>query len=206
MKYKSQFYKLPELPYGYDALEPVISNELLAVHHDLHHKSYVDNANKILEQLDKSREEDLDLEFGAKYKALSFNIGGHVLHSLFWENLCPVNDVVGPSKALKKALTKEYGSMEKFIEEFSKTALSVEGSGWAALTYCRKTERPIIMQIEKHNVNIYPMFSILLVLDVWEHAYYMDYLNKRGGYIDKFWEIVNWDAVSERYDEVVNKL
>ncbi len=203
MKDKNQFYSLPELPYGYDALEPVISKELLALHHDMHHRSYVENANKILEKLDKAREEGSDIEFGSKYKALSFNVGGHVLHSLFWENLGPVTGETGPSEALRKALVDEYGSMEKFMLEFSDTALKVEGSGWAALTYCRKTKRLIIMQIEKHNVNIYPMFSILLVLDVWEHAYYVDYLNKRGEFIDKFWEIVNWDEVSKRFDETI---
>lgn len=201
MKDKSQFYTLPELSYSYDALEPVISRELLALHHDMHHKSYVDNANQILEKLDESRKDGTDLEFGAKYKALSFNVGGHVLHSLFWENMCPVDDTTGPSEELKKALEDEFGSIERFILEFSNTALKVEGSGWAALTYCRKTKRPIIMQIEKHNVNIYPMFSILLVMDLWEHAYYVDYLNKRGEFIDKFWDIANWKEVSRRYEE-----
>lgn len=205
MKDKHQFYTLPELPYSYDALEPVISNELLAIHHDLHHKSYVDNANKILEKLDKAREEGSDVDFGAMYKALSFNVGGHVLHSLFWENLGPQGGETGPSNALKKALEDEYGGLERFILEFSETALKVEGSGWAALTYCRKTKRPIIMQIEKHNLDIYPMFSILLVLDVWEHAYYMDYLNKRGEFIDKFWEVVNWSEVSKRFDETISE-
>ncbi|MCL5410715.1 MAG: superoxide dismutase [Patescibacteria group bacterium] len=199
----NKFYKLPELPYSYDALEPIISREQLAIHHDMHHKAYVDNANKILEILSKGREKENDLDFSALYKALSFNIGGHMLHSLFWENITPVGGRVGASEALNQAIVEEFGSFDRFMDEFSKIAEKVEGSGWAALTYCRKTKRPIIMQIEKHNVNIYPMFTILLVLDVWEHAYYLDYQNKRGDFVNNFWEILNWEAVSKRFDNIL---
>ncbi len=198
-----KFYILPELPYGYDALEPIILREQLAIHHDMHHKTYVDNANKILEKLDKGREEESELDFPALYKALSFNIGGHILHSLFWENITPVSGRMGASEALNQAIIDEFGNFDRFVDEFSKTAEKVEGSGWTTLTYCRKTKRPIIMQIEKHNVNIYPMFSILLVLDVWEHAYYLDYQNKRVDFINNFWEILNWDAVNKRYDNIL---
>ncbi|MFA4995912.1 MAG: superoxide dismutase [Patescibacteria group bacterium] len=201
----NKFYKLPELPYSYDALEPIISTEQLEIHHDIHHKAYVDNANKILEKFDKAREEEKEFDSPAIYKALSFNIGGHVLHSLFWENITPVNSGSDASKSLNDAIKEEFGSLDRFMDEFSKTAQNVEGSGWAALAYCRKTKRPMIMQIEKHNLNIYPMFSILLVLDVWEHAYYLDYQNKRADFINNFWEILNWDAVSKRFDEVRSK-
>lgn len=199
----NKFYTLPELPYSYDALEPIISKEQLTIHYDKHHKAYVDNANKILEKLDKAREDESELDFSALYKTLSFNIGGHVLHSLFWENITPVGGGLGASEELSKALIAEFGSFDRFMDEFSKTAEKIEGSGWAALTYCRKTKRPMIMQIEKHNVNIYPMFTILLVLDVWEHAYYLDYQNKRIYFINNFWEIINWDTVSKRYDNIV---
>jgi Fe-Mn family superoxide dismutase len=201
----NKFYKLPELPYSYDALEPIISNEQLAIHHDMHHKTYVDNANKILEKLDKARKEENDLNFSVLYKALSFNIGGHVLHSLFWENITPVGGRLGAGEALNQAIVDEFGSFDRFMDEFSKTAEKVEGSGWAALTYCRKTKRPIIMQIEKHNVNIYPMFTILMVLDVWEHAYYLDYQNRRVDFINNFWEILNWDVVSSRFEDLMSK-
>ena len=110
---------------------------------------------------------------------------------------------MGASEALNQAIIDEFGNFDRFVDEFSKTAEKVEGSGWTTLTYCRKTKRPIIMQIEKHNVNIYPMFSILLVLDVWEHAYYLDYQNKRVDFINNFWEILNWDAVNKRYDNIL---
>jgi Fe-Mn family superoxide dismutase len=170
------FYQLPELPFGYKELEPYISEEQLTIHHRKHHQAYVNGANAILERLDKARKEGLDFDVRATLKELSFNIGGHLLHSLFWANLTP------PSKAKEKpegqllaVLEKEFGSLERFKKEFTQCALSVEGSGWAALSFCRQTGRPLLMQIEKHNVNVYPMFRILLVCDVFEHAYYLDY-------------------------------
>lgn len=197
---KEKFYVLPELPYGYKDLEPHISEEQLKIHHDKHHQAYVDKANAILEKLDKAREESADIDIKSTLKSLSFNIGGHLLHSLFWKNLAPT-DKGGkgePSKEIDEAIKKEFGSFERFKKEFSEAAKSVEGSGWAALTYCKQTKRPIIMQIEKHNVNVYPMFNIILVLDVWEHAYYLDYKNERGKFVDAFWNIINWEEVNKR--------
>lgn len=194
---KEKFYKLPNLPYGYKDLEPYISEELLRLHHDKHHKAYIDSANLILEELDKARKIGKELEIKAVLKSLSYNIGGHVLHSLFWDNLTP--DGAGkPSGELAEAINNEFGSFERFKQEFNKAALSVEGSGWAALTFCRKTKRPIIMQIEKHNVNVFPTFNIILVLDMWEHAYYLDYKNEKTRFVNTFWDIVNWDEVLKR--------
>jgi len=197
---KEKFYVLPELPYGYKDLEPHISEEQLKIHHDKHHQAYVDKANAILEKLDKAREESADIDIKSTLKSLSFNIGGHLLHSLFWKNLAPADKGGGnePSKEIEEAIKKEFGSFERFKKEFSEAAKSVEGSGWAALTYCKQTKRPIIMQIEKHNVNVYPMFNIILVVDVWEHAYYIDYKNERGKFVDAFWNMVNWEEVNKR--------
>lgn len=198
MEQKS-FYNLPNLPYRYNDLEPHISEGLLRLHHDKHHRAYVDGANAILEKLDKTREENSDLDIKSALKSLSFNIGGHLLHSLFWKNLTPTGNGGGePKGEIGEVIKKEFGSFERFKKEFSETAKSVEGSGWAALTYCKQTKRPIIMQIEKHNINVYPMFNIVLVLDVWEHAYYLDYQNKRANFIEAFWNIVNWEEVNKR--------
>lgn len=197
-------YVLPKLPYGYNALEPYISETLLTIHHQKHHQAYVNGANAILEALDKSRKEGTDLDIKSTLKSLSFNIGGHILHSLFWNNLAP-NQVVRPSGILNDTIEKEFGSFERFKKEFTQAATSVEGSGWAALAFCRQTKRPIIMQIEKHNVNVYPVFRILMVLDVWEHAYYLDYKNERTKFVEAFWNIVNWNEVSRRLEEVLNK-
>ena len=198
---KGKFYTLPKLPYGYKDLEPHISEEQLKIHHDKHHQGYVNGANAILQKLDKAREEGTDLDFKSTLKALSFNIGGHVLHSLFWPNLAPTGKGGGkPGGVLGDAIEREFGSFERFKKEFSQAAISVEGSGWAALSFCKQTDRPIIMQIEKHNTNVYPMFRILMVLDLWEHAYYLDYKNQRAKFVDAFWNIVNWDEVNKRLE------
>jgi Fe-Mn family superoxide dismutase len=138
----------------------------------------------------------------ATLKALSFNAGGHVLHSLFWDNMAPHGKGGGgaPQGALAEAINTEFGSFERFKKEFTQAAATAEGSGWAALSYCRKTGRLMIMQIEKHNVNVYPAFPILLVVDVWEHAYYVDYKNDRAKFLENFWNIVNWHEVGKRFE------
>jgi len=135
-------------------------------------------------------------------KELSFNIGGNLLHSLFWNNLAPPKKAGGKlGGALGDALDKEFGSFDRFKKEFTQAAQSVEGSGWAVLTIDKQTKRPTIMQVEKHNTNVYPGFHILMVLDVWEHAYYIDYKNDRAKYIDAFWNIANWNKPNERLQE-----
>ncbi len=197
-------YSLPKLPYEYKDLEPYISEEQLKIHHSKHHQAYVNGANAILEKLDKARKEDTALDIRATLKELSFNIGGHLLHSLFWGNLAPTGKGGGkPGGVFGEIVEKEFGSFERFKKEFTQAAISVEGSGWAALTFCKQTNRPIIMQIEKHNTNIYPMFRILMVLDVFEHAYYLDYKNERAKFVDAFWNIVNWDEVNKRLEELL---
>ena len=202
---ENKFYVLPKLPYEYNALQPFISEEQLRLHHSKHHQAYINGANAMLELLDKARNEGADLDIKSALKSLSFNIGGHILHSLFWNNLASVEKNGSPSEALNEAINNEFGSFERFKKEFTQTAVSVEGSGWAALAFCRQTKRPIIMQIEKHNVNVYPMFRILMVLDIWEHAYYLDYKNERSKFVDAFWNIVNWNEVSHRLEEVLSR-
>ncbi len=192
-----KFYKLPQLPYGYKDLEPYVSESLLTIHHQKHHQAYVNGANAILEKMDKARKDGADLDIKAILKELSFNIGGHLLHSLFWKNLMPKGGGE-PKGNLAEIINAEFGGFERFKKEFTQAALSVEGSGWAALTFCQQTKRPLIMQIEKHNTNVYPMFNILMVLDVFEHAYYLDYKNDRAKFIETFWNIVNWDEVGKR--------
>ncbi|MGC8896524.1 MAG: superoxide dismutase [Candidatus Bathyarchaeia archaeon] len=201
---KTKFYVLPQLPYEYKDLVPYMSEEQLKIHHSKHHQAYVNGANAILQRLDKARKENAEIDIKSTLKELSFNIGGHLLHSLFWGNLAPPNKGGGkPSGVLGEALDKEFGSFERFKKEFSQAAVSVEGSGWAALTLCKQTGRPIIMQIEKHNANVYPMFRILMVLDVFEHAYYIDYKNDRAKFVEAFWNIVNWEEVNKRLEEAL---
>ena len=191
-----QNYTLPKLSYNYNALEPFISEQQLTLHHQKHHQAYVNGANALFEKLAKARKENAELDMKAMLKELSFHTGGHLLHSLFWENLAPAKEAGKPSNSLLKAITAEFGSFERFKQEFTKTAASVEGSGWAVLAMNGKT--PVLMQIEKHNVNVIPSFKILLVLDVWEHAYYLDYKNDRAKFVEAFWNIVNWKEVCKR--------
>jgi Fe-Mn family superoxide dismutase len=199
-----KLYELPKLTYGYKDLAPYISEEQLRIHYEKHHQAYVNGANAILQKLDKSRKEGTDLDMKATLKELSFNIGGHLLHSIFWGNLAPAGKGGGkPSGSLGDAITNEFGSFERFKKEFTQAATSVEGSGWAALAFCWRTKRPIIMQIEKHNTNVYPNFRILMVIDVFEHAYYLDYKNDRGKFVETFWNIVDWEAVNKRFEKLL---
>jgi superoxide dismutase, Fe-Mn family len=202
---EKKHYALPDLPYAYNALEPYISEAQLRIHHDKHHAAYVNGANSILYKLEKARSENSDLDMKATLKELSFNIGGHVLHKLFWANMAPAGKIGSgqPRGTAAKAINGEFGSFERFKKEFTQAAASAEGSGWAALSFCKLTGRPIIMQIEKHNVNVYPSFEIVMVLDVWEHAYYLDYKNERPKFIEAFWNVVNWDEVSQRLDKAI---
>lgn len=199
------FYKLPNLAYGYGDLAPHISEEQLKIHHQKHHQAYIDGANAILEKLDKAHKESAELDLKSVLKELSWNIGGHLLHSIFWENLAPEARGGGgePKGEIAAAVKNDFGSFENFKKEFTKTALSVEGSGWSALTYCRQTNRLLLMQIEKHNTNVYPMFRILMVADVFEHAYYIDYKNLRAKFVEAFWNLVNWEDVNDRFKQAL---
>ena len=190
-----EHYTLPKLPYDYKDLEPYMSAEVLTLHHDKHHAAYVNAANVLLDKITDARKNDAELDYKSVLKALSFNIGGHILHEKFWENMAPAKSGKNePKGAILKAIEKEFGSFERFKKEFSETAKSVEGSGWAILT-----GDLAIMQVEKHNVNIYPVQKILLCLDVWEHAYYLDYKNDRAKFIENWWNIVNWQEMEKRY-------
>ncbi|MFA5572125.1 MAG: superoxide dismutase [Crenarchaeota archaeon] len=201
---KIKTFTLPKLPYEYDALVPYISEEQLKLHHVKHHQTYVNGANTAFEKIDKARQDNVDIDAKALLKDLSFNIGGHLLHSIFWENMAPPNKGGGgdPSGSIADVLNKEFGSYDRFKKEFTAAAKTVEGSGWAVLAMHPCIGRPLIMQIEKHNVNVYPTFNILMVLDVWEHAYYVDHKNDRPKFIDAFWNVLNWDRVNKNLDLV----
>jgi Fe-Mn family superoxide dismutase len=196
-------FSLPKLPYDYTALVPYMSEEQLKLHHDKHHFAYVNGANAIFEKLDKSRKENTDLDMKSTLKDLSFHIGGHILHSTFWDNMAPAGRGGGkPGGEIADALNKEFGSFERFKKEFTQAATSVEGSGWAVLAKHPCVDRPLIMQIEKHNVSVYPSLQLLMVLDVWEHAYYVDYKNDRAKFVEAFWNLVNWDYVNKIFSKI----
>ena len=198
----SKKYTLPALSFEYGALAPFITEKQLTLHHQKHHQAYVTGANAIFEKMEKARREGGDLDQKALLKELSFHIGGHRLHTLFWENLAPAGKGGGgvPSGILADWINRDFGSLDRFKKEFTQTASSVEGSGWAVLSVCLGTQRLLLMQVEKHNVHVYPGFRILMVLDVWEHAYYLDYMNDRAKFIENFWNIVRWHMVNQRLD------
>lgn len=195
-------YILPKLPYDYDALMPVFSKEQLTIHHTKHHQAYVNGANAIFDKLQKAAKERVNYDVKALLKELSFNIAGHKLHSLFWKNICPTEKALKlPSEKIIESIDLCFGSFSNFKEAFTKAAVSVEGSGWAALVYDKESEQLLICQIEKHNLNLYPETKILLIIDVFEHAYYIDYKNDRAKYVEMFWNIINWDEVERRYEK-----
>jgi len=196
---KIKSFSLPKLPYDYNALEPYISEEQLKLHHDKHHLAYVNGANAGFEKIDKANSENADLEMKPLLKELSFNIGGHLLHSIFWENMAPSGKGGGgqPGGAVAEMINMGFGSFEHFRKQFTLAATSTEGSGWAVLAAHPCIGRPLIMQIEKHNVNLFPNFQILMALDVWEHAYYLDYKNDRAKFVEAFWSLINWDRVNK---------
>jgi Fe-Mn family superoxide dismutase len=199
-------YVLPKLPYDYNGLEPYISEQQLTIHHDKHHLAYVNGANAAFKKLGAARKSKAEIDVKAMLKELSFNIGGHQLHSIFWPTLAPAGRGGGgePTGKLADAINKEFGSFAQFKAEFSKAAASTEGSGWAALAIDVKTKQLAIMQIEKHNVNVYTGFYIVMVLDVWEHAYYLDYKNERPKFVEAFWNIVNWERINKRFEEALD--
>ncbi|MFL0361933.1 superoxide dismutase [Pseudobacillus sp. 179-B 2D1 NHS] len=190
-------HKLPPLPYAYNALEPYIDEETMRLHHDRHHQSYVEGLNKAELELQKARKNN-DFELVKHWeRELAFNGAGHYLHSIFWRIMCP-NGGGKPSSELNREISRSFGSFDGFKRHFSKAAEKVEGGGWAILVWSPQAQRLEILQAEKHqNLSQWDVVP-LLVLDVWEHAYYLKYKNKRAEYIDNWWNIVCWDEVEGR--------
>jgi Fe-Mn family superoxide dismutase len=191
---------LPELPYDYKALEPWMSETVLRLHHDKHHQSYVDGANKITDKLEAARANNTEADFKALAKEMSFHLSGHVLHTLFWSTLQAARENNMPSGKLLEVINRDFGSFDRFKTEFNQTAISVEGSGWAVVNVCPHSASLVISQVEKHNLNNLPGFEPIMALDVWEHSYYLDYQNLRAKFVEGYWNNVNWEKVAELYE------
>lgn len=192
-------YTLPELAYDYAALEPHISAEIMELHHDKHHKAYVDGANTALEQLATSREAD-DFETLTKLqKDLAFHVSGHVLHSIFWQNLSP--EGAEPAGALLAQLDADFGGVERFKAHVTSAATSVQGSGWAVAAWEPTAQRVIVSQVYDHQGNHGQGTLPLLVVDAWEHAYYLQYKNVKADFFEAIWNVVNWTDVEARLSE-----
>lgn len=196
-----QQYKLPELPYSLDALEPTISAEIMNLHYNKHHATYVANLNKAIEQLAEAEQKGDVAAQIALQSAIKFNGGGHVNHSIFWTNLAPTNAGGGtsPEGALLDAIKQDFGSLEKFIELFSAKAVAVQGSGWAWLGYNKTSKRLEIATCDNQDPLSTKGLVPLLGIDVWEHAYYLQYKNVRADYVKAIWNVINWKNVSERF-------
>ena len=191
-------YTLPELAYDYAALEPSISGAIMELHHSKHHQAYVTGANTALAQLADARDSG-DLTYVNKLeKDLAFNLGGHINHSIFWTNLSP-NGGDKPTGDLASAINDQFGSFDKFTAHFTATAMGVQGSGWAVLAWDSIGQRLIIVQFFDQQGNLPAGIVPLLMLDVWEHAYYLDYKNVRADYVKAFWNITNWENVQQRF-------
>jgi superoxide dismutase, Fe-Mn family len=192
-------YVLPDLDYDYSGLEPHYSARVLELHHDKHHKGYVAGVNAALEKLAAAREaDDLSAIVGLE-KALAFNLSGHVLHTLFWKNLTP-GGTDRPSGELAAAIDEHFGSFDAFRKQLSSSASSVQGSGWGALTWEPLGERLFIEQIYDHQGNVGQGGVPLLVIDAWEHAYYLQYENRRADYVDAIWNVIDWADVANRFE------
>ncbi len=193
-------YVLPELSYDYGALEPNISGRIMELHHDKHHLAYVNGANSALDALAEARDKN-DLTMVNKFqKDLAFNLAGHVNHTVFWKNMSPEGGDK-PTGELAAAIDEFFGSFDAFRAHFTASALGIQGSGWAILVWDILGKKLIIEQLYDHQGNLAVGSIPLLMLDMWEHAFYLDYQNVKPEYVKAFWNIVNWADVQARFTE-----
>lgn len=197
---KSSFHTLPKLPYEYDALEPVISKEIMELHHAKHHMTYITNLNNALKEF-KDAGDDFQLQ-NKIAPIIAFNSGGHVNHSMLWTSLSPPGKAkLTPchSSHLHKAIINDFGSFNSFKEDLIAKTLSIQGSGWGWLALSKRSGKLLCLQTPNQETLLGPDYHPLLGIDVWEHAYYLQYKNKRIDYIKAIFTIINWDDVSDRY-------
>jgi Fe-Mn family superoxide dismutase len=194
-------YELPELPYDYSALEPHYSAEVLQLHHDKHHKAYVDGANTTFEKLGEARDSGNFGTINQLEKNMAFHLSGHVLHSLLWSNMSP--DGGGdPEGELAAAVKESFGSVDALRAQMSEVANNVQGSGWATLAWEPLSGRLIVEQVYDHQGNVGQGGPPLLALDMWEHAFYLQFKNVKKDWVQAFWNLVNWSDVAGRFDRV----
>jgi len=202
-------YELPPLPYKVDALEPYISKDIIDLHYNGHHKGYVNGANSFLDRMQKVTKGELSstqYDIQGLLRGLVFNINGHKLHSLYWENMAPNGKGGGkPGGSLADLIEKQYGSFDKFKALFTEAANSLPGTGWTVLYYETENSNLQIMTFENHFQNHIAELPIVLILDEFEHAYYLQYKNKRADYVNAWWNLVNWDYSNKKLEKYLNK-
>ena len=188
-------YSLPDLPYSPEALQPIISSRTMELHHGTHHAAYVKAANEISAKL---AELAVDEDPSALLRSLAFNVSGHVLHSLFWASMSPGGGA--PSSALDNAIVASFGSMSALRARMAMTIAKLSGSGWAVLAWEPIARQLVVSQVHDHQSELIVGSSPLLVIDGWEHAYYLDYTSNKASWAEKFFDVANWAAASNRYD------
>ncbi len=191
-------YTLPDLPYDYAALEPHISGRIMELHHDKHHAAYVAGANTALEKLAAARESGDYAAVNLHEKNLAFNLGGHVNHSVFWQNLSPEGGD-RPTGELAAAIDEFFGSFDAFQKHFAANAVGIQGSGWSILAWDSIGEKLVIVQLYDQQSNIALGLVPVVVLDMWEHAFYLDYVNVKADYVKAWWNIVSWADANARF-------
>lgn len=193
-------HELPALPYAYDALEPVVNTEIMTLHHTKHHQAYVNNLNAAEQRMDDAiSANDLPTQL-ALHSAIKFNAGGHINHSIFWNNLAPESQCSPPEGDLAKEIARQWGDLGRFKEIMNSKTAAVQGSGWGWLTFNRDT-RTLEIQTYSNQDPVSGPNVPLLGIDVWEHAYYLQYKNARPAYLKEIWRVVNWKDVAERYEK-----
>ena len=191
-------YSLPDLSYDYSALEPRISGNIMELHHGKHHAAYVKNANTVLDQLDEARQKEDFARLAALERALAFNLSGHILHSIFWRNMTPKGGGQ-PQGDFANALEKDFGGFQRFRKQLTEVASTIMGSGWAALVWEPTGQRLLITQIYDHQSNLAQAGVPLMVVDAWEHAYYLQYQNRKAEFFEALWTLWNWRDIAARY-------
>ena len=194
-------YTLPNLPYDYGALEPHISGDIMRLHHDKHHGAYVTGANDALDGLAEARAKNDFSKIAALERSLAFNVSGHVLHSLFWQNLTPAGGGQ-PSGALADQMTRDFGEFSRFRGEMIGAAMTIMGSGWSALVWDPMSQRLLTTQIHDHQNGITQGGVPILVLDAWEHAFYLQYGPEKKRYFEAIWNVWNWADAGRRFEAV----
>jgi Fe-Mn family superoxide dismutase len=194
-------YSLPDLPYDYGALAPHISGEIMELHHSKHHAAYVAGANTALEQTAEARDKEALSTIPMLGKNLSFNLAGHINHSVFWTNMSP-DGGDKPTGELAQAIDDQFGSFDAFRAQFTATALTIQGSGWAILAWDSVGSKLVIVQLYDHQGNLPVGLVPLLLLDMWEHAFYLQYKNVKADFVAAWWNIVSWENVQDRFGRV----
>jgi Fe-Mn family superoxide dismutase len=192
-------YTLPDLPYDYGALEPHISGEIMQLHHDKHHNTYVTALNEVLEKLAAARDKG---DFGpivGLEKTLSFNLGGHLNHSVFWKNLSP-DGGDKPDGELAAAINESFGSFDGFQAHFTAAATTIQGSGWAILAWDTLGQSLHIVQLYDQQANVPVCMVPIVMVDMWEHAFYLQYKNVKPDYVKAWWNVVNWADAATRFE------